>query len=111
MKTRSAPTPRPFAHFRRTAREFRASFFKLNHLREERMSDHVIVAGEESRQERGVFPASGQAVLARAGELVLLCELSVGQGWQTGSLLDTLSAVAADGADGAELSHRLTSLV
>ncbi|HEY3750259.1 MAG TPA: FHA domain-containing protein [Pseudonocardiaceae bacterium] len=76
------------------------------------MSDHMIVAEAASGQvAHQVFPASGHSVLARAGDLVLLCQLAAGQGLLTGSLLDTVAAVAADHADGAVLSQRLTSLI
>ncbi|HEX5405945.1 MAG TPA: FHA domain-containing protein [Pseudonocardiaceae bacterium] len=76
------------------------------------MSDHTIVTEAASGQLRHqVFPASGHSVLARAGDLVLLCQLTAGQGLLTGSLLDTVAAVAADHADGAVLSQRLTDLI
>jgi hypothetical protein len=76
------------------------------------MSDHMIAVEAASGQVRHqVFPASGHSVLARAGDLVLLCELAAGQGLLTGSLLDAVAAVAAEHADGSVLSQRLTSLI
>ncbi len=59
---------------------------------------------------RSVSCLSGQGVLARVGELVLLCELTPGRVAQVGALVDTLDAVAAADACGRELSSRVARL-
>lgn len=66
---------------------------------------------ESKAIQRGVRQVSGRGVLARAGDLVVLCEVSPGQGAQVGALVDTLAMVAAERGCGAELSRRLAALV
>lgn len=60
---------------------------------------------------RSVSCLSGQGVLARVGELVLLCELAPGSVAGVGALIDTLDAVAAENSCGRELSSRVARLV
>lgn len=62
-------------------------------------------------KQRGASDVAGNCVLARAGELALLCELAPGHGERVGALVDTLAAVAVERACGRELTRRLAGLV
>ncbi|HEX5119712.1 MAG TPA: MFS transporter [Pseudonocardiaceae bacterium] len=62
------------------------------------------------RDQRYVRQGSGRGLLARTGDLVLLCDVVRGQGSTVGALYEAL-ADAADGGGGAELSRRVTGIV
>jgi DHA2 family multidrug resistance protein-like MFS transporter len=57
-----------------------------------------------------VRPGSGRGLLARTGDLVLLCDIVRGQGKRVGALYDVLAETAEDG-DSIALSRRVTDLV
>ncbi|WP_020645377.1 FHA domain-containing protein [Amycolatopsis balhimycina] len=59
----------------------------------------------------GVHPLRGNAVLARYGDLTLVCEAVPGRQHRIGALLDAVAEVAAGEAGGRRLSHQVAGLV
>lgn len=59
----------------------------------------------------GVHPLRGNAVLARYGDLTLVCEAVPGRQHRIGALLDAVAEVSADESGGRRLSHQVAGLV
>jgi hypothetical protein len=59
----------------------------------------------------GLRHLPGKGVLARYGDLTLLCEAAPGQHDRVSALIDAVATVASEPADGRALSRRLTGLV
>ncbi|MGW5743758.1 FHA domain-containing protein [Amycolatopsis sp. NPDC003861] len=59
----------------------------------------------------GLHPLRGNAVLARYGDLTLVCEAVPGRQHRIGALLDAVAAIAADEADARQLSRRVAGLI
>lgn len=58
-----------------------------------------------------LHPLSGNSVLARYGDLTLLCEAVPGQQHRVGALLDVVAGLAASDAGGRQLSRQVAALV
>ncbi|HEV2087183.1 MAG TPA: hypothetical protein VGR21_02610, partial [Cryptosporangiaceae bacterium] len=64
-----------------------------------------------SEARRVLAPLSGEGVLARYGDLVLLCTAHPDADERTAELLDMLAELAADGGDGRRLGRRLAGML
>jgi hypothetical protein len=58
-----------------------------------------------------VHPLSGNGILARYGNLTLVCEAVPGQQHRVGALLDAVAGIASSEADGRQLSRELAGLL
>ncbi|WP_208630507.1 hypothetical protein, partial [Amycolatopsis kentuckyensis] len=59
----------------------------------------------------GLHPLRGNAVLARYGDLTLVCEAVPGRQHRIGALLEAVAGIAAGEADARQLSRRVAGLI
>jgi len=73
------------------------------------MSEHAANGHGASGHASGLFPVPGDGVLARHGDLILLCSLEDSQA--ADDLLDLLEQVAAAGGDGRQFTSAVADVL
>jgi hypothetical protein len=69
-------------------------------------SPHAVATAPD-----GLHPLRGNAVLARYGDLTLICEAVPGRQHRIGALLDAVAGIAAGEADARQLSRQVAGLI